>query len=246
MKVYISPSDQVGNLYSYGNTNESEQCRAIGAILHEYLRRAGCDAKLAKEGLTYQERTAESNSWGADIHMCIHTNAGGGDGTVVFCHPNSVDNTYVISVYNELADISPGKDDGIRPVSNLYEINNSNCLCIYCEVEFHDNPAGAKWIIENKDLIARAICAGLGFSYDVPFQPECCEYVVQAGAFEDYKKADVVVSALKQHLISAFRWFDSGTELWKVQAGVFYEKKNAENVVAEIKKLGIDAYYYVR
>lgn len=246
MKVYISPSDQVGNLYAYGNTNEAEQCYQIGLILFEFLCCCGCQAKLATQGLTYKERVQESNEWGADIHLCIHTNAGGGDGTVVFCHPHSINNSYVKSVYNEVSDISIGNDDGIVPRNDLYEINHSNGVCVYVECEFHDRVNLAKWIIENKNLIAEAIARGLGYEKEASL-PFYIEYVVQVGAFMNPTNAKMVVENLSMVNISAFYYWDNSTNLYKVQAGVFTEEENAKLVINQIKeKTGYDAYYYVR
>lgn len=42
-KIYISPSDQTGNRYAVGNTNEAEQCRKIASALVDALERCGFD-----------------------------------------------------------------------------------------------------------------------------------------------------------------------------------------------------------
>ena len=35
-KIYLSPSNQNGNLYAYGNTNEMEQCNRIADAALQY------------------------------------------------------------------------------------------------------------------------------------------------------------------------------------------------------------------
>ncbi len=160
MKIYLSPSDQTGNLYSAGNTNEAVVCRKIAQAAGADLERNGYEVMIGAEGTTYQQRTAQSNAWGADVHMPIHTNAGGGDGTVVFAYPASVDNKYVQGVYRSVAAVTPGADDGVRAVTNLYEINNSRGVCVYLECEFHDDPKLAQWIIDHTGELGEAIAKG--------------------------------------------------------------------------------------
>lgn len=91
-KICISPSDQTENRYSVGNTNEAEQCRKIASALVEALERCGFKAKTnyADGSDAMDARIAESNAWGADLHIPIpiHTNAFNGTvmGTRMFCH----------------------------------------------------------------------------------------------------------------------------------------------------------------
>lgn len=86
LKIYLSPSDQVSNPYAYGGTNEARQCRKIAAACKTALERNGFEVKtnFADGSNAMYERVRESNAWGADVHVCIHTNAGGGRGCVVF------------------------------------------------------------------------------------------------------------------------------------------------------------------
>lgn len=158
MKIFLSPSDQVGNLYTECNgLSEADVCRQIAQECFNRLRGRSdiaCNLSLAD---TYQQRVAESNAWGADVHICIHTNAGGGDGTVVFCYPGNESNKWVKGIYDAIARISPGNDDGIRPVTNLYEINRTTAVCVYLEVEFHDSASGAKWLKDHVSYIGETL-----------------------------------------------------------------------------------------
>lgn len=74
-KVYISPSDQVSNAYAWGNTNEHAQCQKIAEAEAAALRRSGVEVQVAALGSTMAQRCAQSNSFGADVHNCVHTNA---------------------------------------------------------------------------------------------------------------------------------------------------------------------------
>ena len=89
MRIYISPSNQDGNKYAYGNTNEMEVCNKIADKVVEGLALNGFTVKKAKKGQAMNVSINESNSFKADLHICIHTNAGGGNGTVVFVYDKS-------------------------------------------------------------------------------------------------------------------------------------------------------------
>ena len=73
-KIYISPSSQPANTYAVGNTNEQEQCRKIALALENELDRCGFNAKTGISDSMYT-RVPESNAFGADLHLPIHTNA---------------------------------------------------------------------------------------------------------------------------------------------------------------------------
>ena len=171
-KIYISPSDQVHNTYAYGNTNEAEQCRRIAAACKAALERCGFLVKTNfNDGKNAMyEREAESNAWGADMHICVHSNAGGGKGAEVYI--STKDDRHMKpaqAIYNEVKAISPyGSTRGIK-VGKWHEIVNTNALCVYLETDFHDNKTIAKWIVENTESIGEAICKGVCETYGVKY-----------------------------------------------------------------------------
>ena len=88
-KVYVSPSSQTENTYAAGNTNEAVQCRRIAVALVESLIRCGIDAMTnIDDGVTMYDRARESDAWGADLHVPVHTNAFNEilRGTRMFCY----------------------------------------------------------------------------------------------------------------------------------------------------------------
>ena len=87
-KIYLSPSNQDGNLYAYGNTNEMEQCNRIAVCAAEHLTRNGYTVKRAPKGQKMNTSIKESNDWKADLHIPIHTNAGGGKALLSWCTEN--------------------------------------------------------------------------------------------------------------------------------------------------------------
>ena len=170
-KIYISPSDQVRNTYAAGDTTEAIQCRAIALLLVNALKRCGFEARTNVTDGMYK-RVEESNAWDADLHICIHTNAYNGKvaGTRIFCYAfNTPGHEVCKAVMETLAPITPGGSDGISEYPHLYEERATNAPCCYIEVEFHDVPAVAEWIIGHKQEIAEAIAKGVCHYYHVAY-----------------------------------------------------------------------------
>ena len=202
-KIYTSPSSQPANAYAVGNTNEQEQCRKIGAALDKSLDRCGFDSKVGLTGTMYT-RVAESNAWGSDLHMPLHTN--GFNGTVsglrIMVYKLGGEAEQIAkAIMDELAPITPGKSDGISECPGLYEIEASDAICVYIEVGFHDNPEEARWIIDHTQDIAEAICKGLCNHYGVTYVPDDTStpiYRVQVGAFNNYEYAEAMMEKLRE------------------------------------------------
>ena len=178
MKIYLSPSMQPANIYAAGNTNEQVQCNRIAEAAKTALERCGFTVKKAPEGQSMQQNVSDSNAWGAELHVPIHTNAGGGAGTVVFVHGGTAAQMkYAAPIYEEVQAISPGTTDyGVRVNSGLYELGYTTATAVYVECEFHDRADLATWIIghtaELGEAIARGICRGAGVRYIAPAASE--------------------------------------------------------------------------
>lgn len=176
MKIYLSPSAQPQNMYASGGTTEQAQCNRIADAAKNALERNGYVVKKAPEGQSYVKNTEEANRWQADVHVPIHTNAGGiSKGTMGLCYAGSVTNKYVQSVYRAVADCTPWEDLGIFARNDLYEIMHTKMLCVYVECAFHDKKDSAEWIIKNVKLLGEAIakgfCAADGKKY-IPAEQE--------------------------------------------------------------------------
>ena len=215
-KIYLSPSSQSTNTYAVGNTTEQEECRKIARATAKALTRCGFDTKCADYGTMYT-RIKESNDWGADLHVPIHTNAFNKQvaGTRMMSYDKTGEGYKACkAIFDALAPLTPGTSENISAHPELYEIKNSKAPCAYIEVDFHDVPNMAQWLIDYTEEIAEAICKGICNYYGVKY--------VSAAEKEDEKKSDV---------------------FYRVQVGAFNEKQNAENMLAKIKAAGFtDAF----
>lgn len=211
-KVYLSPSKQFNNTYAWGNTTEGEQCGKIGTACKAALERCGFEVMMEHSGVEIEDRCRHSNSWGADLHVPIHTNAYNGavSGTRMFCY-NTNGNGYKAckAIFDVLAPITPGTSESIKASPGLYEVKAAAAPTAYIEVDFHDVPSVAKWIVENTDAIGEAIAEGICNYFGVPY------------------KAPVTPSA---------------DVLYRVQVGAYAVRQNAENMLAKLKAAGFDGF----
>ena len=193
-KVYLSPSNQTDNCYAYGNTNEAVQCGKIADSCRIALERSGVTVQVGHMP-SMQDKCKESNAFGADIHVPIHTNAFNGTvtGTRMFCLNSSGEGMKACeAIFAWLAPITPGTSENIQVDASLYEVRVPSAPTAYVECEFHDNATTAKWIVEHTvdigEAIARGICDYFGVTYKEKEQPESAAstdklYRVQEGAF---------------------------------------------------------------
>lgn len=196
VKIYLSPSSQPENKYAVGDTNEAIQCGKIAEACAACLNSVTVEEKVEDSdslvgvfevkvgantgGATMKTRVAESNEWGAHLHVPIHTNAGAGKagGPQVYIadgadDPNKELTKLANKVLECLMQATPGKGyTGVfNNKYNFYEINQANASTIYCECEFHDCEEGASYIISNYTEIGKAIAKGI------------CDYYKVAGDF---------------------------------------------------------------
>lgn len=221
-KIYISPSNQVGNVYATGGTNEKEQCHKIAKYCVAYLKKKGFSVKCTYNDDMYV-RVRESNSFGADLHVAIHTNATAKHnvtgGTQILLYNLSGERKKVgKAVLDRLAPITPGKSaERLVEKPDFYEINSAKGMTIYCECEFHDTKEGSDFIRKNTKKIGEAIAKGICDYYGVNTEDE------------------IDRPSEKENNASS-----KDETLYSVQVGAFKNKKNAQTYIEKLKKSGFD------
>ena len=175
-KVFLSPSNQYDNVYAYGNTTEGVQCGKIADACKIALERSGVDVMLMHDE-SMQTKCAESNKFGADLHVPIHTNAFNGSvmGTRMFCYNTGKGMAACKAIFARVAPLSPGTSENIQVNPKLYEVRVPAAPTAYLECEFHDTVEGARWLVENTtaigEAIAHGICDYFGVTFKAPEQP---------------------------------------------------------------------------
>lgn len=220
-RVYLSPSDQRRNTYAYGNTNEAEQCGRIAEECRKALVRNGVEVMVGQYD-TMANRCKASDAFKANLHVPIHTNAANGkaSGTRIFCYTldkNSAGYKAAKAVFDVLAPLTPGKSENIKANPGLFEVKTPAAPTVYVEIDFHDVPDVAKWIINNTTIIGETIAKGICDALGVPFK-----WVESPNTGETTDETE--------------------GKLYRVQVGAFKVKANAENMLADLKKAGFDGY----
>jgi len=170
-RVYISPSTQDRNIGTGSFGSEESQMNKIADLLMPLLTKDGRFTTLRNSpSMEVEQIAADSNKFRADIHIPIHSNAGGGEGTEVYAYgPGTNSERLARALYNQIAQLSPGRDRGVKYKKALVEVGDwVSATSALIELDFHDNALGAFWIAQNHKAIAEALYKGICdyYSYD--------------------------------------------------------------------------------
>lgn len=231
IKIYLSPSNQPNNKYCIGNTNEKEQmedlAKRIKSILDSEYESEAIMATLSL-GIGMEGRAREAKNKGCDVYLAIHSNAGNGKstGAVAFYNPVGVSSRILATnIVKELNTVCPIKSNrGISVTSGLEQFNgkgygevrnpgNLGMIAVLAETDFHDNPHTAKWIISNKNVIARAYVNALVSTFNI-----------------SKKKAAATLDGKKEQ------------KLFRVQVGAFSNESNAQAMLRKLNAAGFEGY----
>lgn len=165
MKIALSPSNQPDNMYAGQNVSEKTMCTRFAEAARGYLQAAGHQVNLLTSS-SLSSRFSASNAWGSDLHVPIHTNAGGGKGVEILVSGSGAADAFARSVAAELAAVIPSRTNRglkIKRPSDAGggEIYGVRAPVVYIEAEFHDNPTYAAWLVANPDAVGKAIADGI-------------------------------------------------------------------------------------
>lgn len=115
--------------------------------------------------MSRDERIADSNKSGANLHVALHSNAASGTarGPEAYYYSGNLRGKRLAScILAEIASIpncAPSR--GVKETTTLVELKKVTATATLVEVAFHDNAQDAKWIIDHMDQIADAIVTGI-------------------------------------------------------------------------------------
>ena len=171
-RIYLSPSTQQNNVGVSPFTNEEAEMNKIADALIPLLLKDGrFTIKRNTPDMDVYQIARDSNNFNSDIHVAIHSNAGGAEGTEVFAYgPKTSSERLARTLYNQIAPLSPGADRGVKYKSGLVEVGDivgaTACLI---ELGFHDNREDAAWLVNQPHAIALALYKGIcdfyGYEY---------------------------------------------------------------------------------
>lgn len=202
-RIYFSPSTQEHNAGAIPNYIEETVMNEIADIAIPILKYNGFEVFRNDRNKDHIAAKNESNALGVDLHFALHSNAGGGEGTVIFYSGSTLGKKLATAIYNRVAPLTPSKDRGIQITKVFTEVVKTIAPACLLEVAFHDNVADAKFIVENREKIAIAICQGICdyFGVDLKLQPKPVvkkvAYRVQVGYYGVEANAEAMQKLLK-------------------------------------------------
>ena len=200
---YISPSSQVMNLGAGDYGTEMEQMRLLAEAIVPHLDRAGVSFHLADEELSLGMRVEESNSMDTCFHLALHSNAGGrgkARGPVAYYY-SEAGRAFGEKVVRELLDLGQesNRASNLNEDKKLYETRATRAPACLLEVDFHDNPAGAEFIMTRRQDIAQAIAKAIihhdGKEFVSLTDGECVDESVRLGLFDPGTRWDEPITA---------------------------------------------------
>lgn len=221
-KVYIGVGHGGSDSGAVGYLVEKDVNLKMALACRNYLKAAGVETKISRENdkdSSIAEKVAAANSWGADLALDIHNNAGGGDGAEIY---HSI-------VYGKGAELAKNilaefKKIGqnVRGAKTKQEgnadyfgfIRMTNMPAVITEAVFVDNKADAAQADTDAECkafgeaIAKGVLKTLGVTYKPASKPVSSvngkTYRVQVGAFKSKANADKLVKELKAKGYNAF------------------------------------------
>ena len=194
-RIYLSPSAQENNVGAGSYGTEEQRMNQLCDLVEKKLKGRYKIYRNRPE-MSLQQIVADSNSKKPDVHLALHSNAGGGKGCECWiCAKGGQAEKLAQKVYGKVTSISPFVGRGVKVSKSLYEVNKTDAPAVILEAEFHDNEKGAAWIVEHMEQIAQAVAQGVtehfGDSAAEPPKPQPAELTAEQ-AVDKLAKAGLI------------------------------------------------------
>jgi N-acetylmuramoyl-L-alanine amidase len=172
INLVIAYSQQKNNKCKEGDTEQDHMHYIADALfdilskdkrLNTYfipLQNIGTDNGNLKASIRLSNAFIKANG-GKGYHIELHSDAGAyakGCSALYVSEKGKILATYL---YNELADLTPTPDAGVRKRDNLGALNQTIAVATILEVSFHDNQQEAKFIHDESISIAVRLANGI-------------------------------------------------------------------------------------
>lgn len=175
-KVFLSPSTQEWNKYVNGG-NEQQYMNLVADAMEPYLRSSGIAFSRNDPDRNVSGAIADSNAGSYDVHLALHSNAGGGQyagvsrGIEIYYSPFSeFSRRLAVIIANNMKAIYPIPEKSVTiATTSLGEVTQTRAVSVLCELGFHDNYQDAEWIKANIENMARVLVQSLCDYFGIPF-----------------------------------------------------------------------------
>lgn len=184
MIIYWSPSTQQDNkgVGKYGS--EEIRMNELCSKVMYYVNQGGGNFTQYRNNPAWNLETVvkDSNSKLANLHIALHTNAGGGKGTeCYYYYKTGIEGKKLATIlYNQVAPLTISNDRGVLPdnklyTNGLYETRETNAPAALIEIMFHDNTVDVNDYLSKIDKIAYAIAQVPYLFYNIPYKTTSSE-----------------------------------------------------------------------
>ncbi|GIU91627.1 MAG: hypothetical protein KatS3mg011_0533 [Acidimicrobiia bacterium] len=172
IKVYLSPAKHSPDNTGCDSFSENTEARDNALKAKDWLYSYNYAVRVGDGD--YTQNTSDSNNWGSDVHIPIHSNAGTWDCTSPYDYSNGGTWTMYAStngrklatkILYRMDGESPGTNDRVGTDvelsgKHLYELRYTNAVAAYVEAAFHTFGPDEDWLRLNSTvgtLVARGI-----------------------------------------------------------------------------------------
>lgn len=175
-RVFLSPSTQEWNKYVTGG-NEEQYMNMLADLMEPYMLASGITFTRNDPARNVNGAIQDSNNGWYDVHLALHTNAGGGQyagvtrGVEIYYSPYSDYSRRLATIIaNNMETIYPipSKVSTI-PTTSLAEVTRTRAVAVLAELGYHDNYEDEAWIKNNLETIARTMVQSLCDYFGIPF-----------------------------------------------------------------------------
>lgn len=172
--IIINPSHQLANKCVLGDT-EAQHCAIIAKRFYQVIKIDGvfnpiligpAPADKNTEALRRKWAIAQSNSYDADLHIGIHTNAGGGQGVEAIYY-SAMGAKAAKALITPLVGLFGNRIPLTYENKSLEELNSTKAVAVILEIGFHDFKNDAEIIHNKVNDIAQFLKDGLYSYYNI-------------------------------------------------------------------------------
>ncbi len=174
--VFLSPSTQEWNKYATEG-NEEQYMNLLADYMEPYMRSSGISFTRNDPSRNVNGAIDDSNNGWYDVHLALHSNAGGGQyagvsrGIEIYYSPSSDYSRRLATIIaNNFETIYPIPEKvSAIPTTTLAEVTRTKAVAVLAELGYHDNYEDERWLKSNLEQIARTMVQSLCDYFGIPF-----------------------------------------------------------------------------
>ncbi|MCM1524003.1 MAG: N-acetylmuramoyl-L-alanine amidase [Ruminococcus sp.] len=174
--VFLSPSTQEWNKYATEG-NEEQYMNILADKMEPYLRSSGITFTRNDPARNVNGAIEDSNNGWYNVHLALHSNAGGGQyatvtrGVEIYYSPYSDESRRLATIIaNNMESVYPDPSKVTTvPTTSLAEVTRTRAVSVLAELGYHDNVQDEAWLKSNLDAIAANLVQSLCDYFGLPF-----------------------------------------------------------------------------